>query len=245
MSEADEPERQGQEELPSPTLLAQLGEHLRPALLSVLLLTLLTGVVFPLALAVPARVAFRSHADGSLISRDGVVVGSELIGQNFSGPAYFRPRPSAAGDGYDATQSGGTNLGPANPKLRDGARGDSATPGAEQPFAGVRELAEEYRRRNGLPRDAVIPIDAVTRSGSGLDPHISPANAALQVARVARERGVGEEVVRRLVAEHTHGRQFGFLGEPRVDVLALNLALDRAAPLAPTAPARGGSATEG
>jgi K+-transporting ATPase ATPase C chain len=238
MNEADEPKPEGQGPRPTLDPFEPLREHFRPALLSVLLLTLLTGVAFPLALAVPARAVFRYQADGSLVCRDGVVVGSDLIGQNFSGPGYFHPRPSAAGDGYDPTASGGTNLGPANPKLRDGARGDPATPGAGPAFAGVRELAEEYRRHNGLPPDAVVPVDAVTRSGSGLDPHISPANAALQVARVSRERGLSDDVVRRLVGQHTHGRQLGFLGEPRVDVLALNLALDRVAPPDPDPSAR-------
>ena len=126
-------------------------------------------------------------------------------------------RPIAAGSGYDGTASGGTNVGPNNPKLRNGA-GD---------FAGIRQLAEEYRQRNGLAPDAPIPIDAVTRSGSGLDPHITPANAALQIVRVARARGLSEETVRRVVANHTEGPQLGFLGKPRVSVLELNLALDQ------------------
>jgi K+-transporting ATPase ATPase C chain len=183
----------------------------------VLLLTLLTGIIFPLALAVLARPLLRFQADGSLVSRDGVVVGSDLIAQDFSGPGYFHPRPSAAGDGYDPTASGGTNFGPANPRLRDA----------------VRQRVDDYRRLNGLPPHVPVPVDAVTCSGSGLDPHISPADAALQVGRVARARGRSEEVIWRLVAEHTRGRQLGFLGEPRVHVLALNLALDRVAPLAP------------
>jgi potassium-transporting ATPase KdpC subunit len=198
------------------------------------MLTLLTGVLFPLALAAVAHPVFPHQAEGSLISRDGVVVGSELIGQDFSGPGYFHPRPSAAGSGYDPLASGGTNLAPTNPKLRNGVPDDPATPDTDESFKGVRELAEAYRATNGLPPDHAIPIDAVTRSGSGLDPHISPVNAALQVARVARERGLDEDSVRRLVAEHTQGRQFGCLGEPRVAVLALNLALDRIAPLAPS-----------
>jgi K+-transporting ATPase ATPase C chain len=181
-------------------------------LLSVPLLTLLTGVFFPVALAVLARPLFPHQAGGSLVERRGVVVGSELIGQNFSAPGYFHPRPPVPGNDYDATTSGGTNFGPTNPKLRDS----------------VRERTELYRRINGLPADAAIPIDAVTCSGSGLDPHISPANAALQVARVARERRLPEEHVRRLVAEHTQGRRLGFLGEPHVNVLTLNLALDSA-----------------
>jgi K+-transporting ATPase ATPase C chain len=190
-------------------LLNGLCKQIRPALLSILVLTLLTGIAFPLAVAVLAFPLFSHQAEGSLTIRDGVVIGAELIGQNFSGPEYFHPRPSAAGDGYDATASGGTNLGPANPKLRDGVQGDSASTANSKPFAGVRELAEAYRRRNGLPSHATIPSDAVTRSGSGLDPHISPANAALQVPRMARQRKLSEEAVQRLVAEHTQGRQFG------------------------------------
>ncbi len=203
------------------------------SLLAVLLLTVLTGLFWPLALAALARPLFPHQAGGSLIVRDRVV-GSELIGQDFTRPGYFHPRPSAAGRGYDAAASGGTNLGPANPKLRDGTKDDPATPGVDESFAGVRELVEGYRTRNGLAPDAAVPVDAVTRSGSGLDPHISPDNAALQVPRVARDRGLSEETVRRLVAEHTRGRQFGILGEPRVAVLPLNLALDRAASAAPS-----------
>jgi K+-transporting ATPase ATPase C chain len=214
-----EPTEPAPEELEPPPrrLLAELRTQLRPALLSVPLLTLLAGVLFPVVLAVVARPLFRSQADGSLVSRDGAVAGSHLIGQGFSGPGYFHSRPSAAGDGYDGTASGGTNLGPTNPRLR----------------VSIQTAAEDFRRRNAMPPDAVIPIDAVTSSGSGLDPHISPENAAVQVPRVARERMLSEEQVRRLVAEHTAGRQLGFLGQPRVAVLALNLALDRAAPPAP------------
>ncbi len=210
---------------PSP---ASLRSQFWPALLSVPLLSLVTGVLFPLILTALARPLFPSQADGSLITSDGFVIGSRLIGQNFTGPVYFHPRPSAAGNGYDATASGGSNLGPSNPKLLNGTPGDPAAGG--EPYLGVRQLADAYRRRNDLPPDAVIPIDAVTRSGSGLDPHISPANAQLQVGRVARVRGLSEEVVRRLVAEHMEDRQLGILGEPRVSVLALNLALDRIAP---------------
>jgi potassium-transporting ATPase KdpC subunit len=220
---------------PAHHLVATLLTQLRPALLSVLLLTVLSGVIFPLALAALAWPLFPRRAGGSLIARDGVVVGSELIGQDFTGPEYFHPRPSAAGRGYDASASGGTNLGPTNPKLRDGTRDDPATSGVDETFAGVRELAEAYRTGNGVPPGISVPVDAVTRSGSGLDPHISPANAALQVARVARARGLSEEAVRRLLAEHTWGRQFGILGEPRVAVLPLNLELDRTAPKTPSA----------
>jgi potassium-transporting ATPase KdpC subunit len=215
MSNTDQSPPEARATPPLSPILADLRAQLRPLLVGVPLLTLLTGAAFPIALAVLARPLFPQQADGSLVARDGVVVGSELIGQNFSGPGYFHPRPSAAGEGYDGTASNGSNLGPANAKLHDD----------------VRELAAAYRRTNGLPPDAALPIDAVTRSGSGLDPHISTANADLQIARVARERGLDEEEVRRLVADHTLGRQLGFLGEPRVNVLMLNLALDRAAPL--------------
>jgi len=188
-----------------------MTRHLRAVILSVILLTLLTGCVFPLALFGLGRVFFHDRAEGSLVMRGGEVAGSRLIGQNFAQPRYFHPRPSAAGTGYDGTSSGGTNLGPLNKKLIDD----------------VRELADEYRRDNGLAPDAVVPVDAVTRSGSGLDPHISPFNAALQVPRVARARGLSEDVVRRLLADYTEERKWGFLGNPRVAVLDLNLALDR------------------
>lgn len=191
--------------------VARLQEQLRPLLLGLPVLTALTGVLYPLTLAVMARTLFSHQAEGSLLRHDDTTVGSDLIGQGFAGPGYFHPRPSAAGAGYDAMSSGGTNLGPTNPKLR----------------ATVQKHAADYRRSNGLPADTPIPVDAVTCSGSGLDPHISPANAALQVLRIARERGLPKEVVSRLVADHTAGRQLGFLGEPRVAVLPLNLALDR------------------
>jgi K+-transporting ATPase ATPase C chain len=211
-----------------PASCAKLSEQLRPAILSVLVLTLLTGGAFPLLLFAIVRPLFPHQAGGTLVTRGGAVVGSELIGQEFTRPEYFQSRPSAAGSGYDGTSSGGTNLGPNNPKLRNGAAD----------FAGIRQLAEEYRMRNGLAPDAPIPIDAVTRSGSGLDPDITPANAALQVPRVARARGLSEEAVRRLVANHTKGPQLGFLGSPRVSVLELNLALDQSLNQAAPPPSR-------
>ena len=192
-----------------------MKRELRPAILSVLVLTFLTGVVFPLMLFAIATWVFPHQASGSLVVLRGTVVGSSLIAQEFSGAEWFQPRPSAAGSGYDGTASGATNLAPSNPKLKDGARG----------FSGIRELAALYRKRNGLPSDASVPIDAVTRSGSGLDPDISPVNALLQVPRVARARGLSEEVLRRLVAAQMVQPQLGFLGEPHVPVLALNLAL--------------------
>jgi K+-transporting ATPase ATPase C chain len=163
---------------------------------------------------------FPRQARGSLVTIGGVVAGSELVGQQFDRPEYFHSRPSAAGKGYDATSSGGSNLGPNDPKLNNGG----------PDFEGIRQLAEKYRRENGLHSWTPIPIDAVTRSGSGLDPHITPANAFLQVARVARARGLSEESVRQLVGDHIEGRQFGILGNSRVAVIELNLALDRMRP---------------
>jgi potassium-transporting ATPase KdpC subunit len=201
-------------------------EQVRPALLSVPLLACMTGLIFPIALALPARLFFLEQSRGSLIVRNGEVVGSRLIGQSNNKPADFHPRPSAAGGGYNATASGGTNLGPANPKLCDGATDDHATPTVDESFEGIRQLAREFRVENGLASTFPVPIDAVTRSGSGLDPNISVANAMLQVPRVARERGLSQEQVLRLVKKHTLGPQLGFLGSARVAVLELNFALD-------------------
>src|SRR5208337_120396 len=189
----------------------KLGEHVRTAFVSVALLTLLTGCIFPLVLFALGRWLYPDQSAGSLVERNSVVIGSRLIGQDFTRPEYFHSRPSAAGTGYDGTSSGGTNFGPSNRKL----------------IADIRQLAEDYRKSNGLPPDAIVPIDAVTRSGSGLDPHISPANAELQIARIARARGLEEDAVRRLLASHIEGPQLGFMGSPRVSVLELNLALDQ------------------
>jgi len=205
--------------------------QLRAAIVSVLVITVLTGFLFPAVITVIAKAAFSKQANGSLIEQNGKVVGSELIGQNFTAPGYFHPRPSAAGNGYDATASGGTNLGPTSDKLINGIH-KKLPNGKDDPgnFDGIKDLAAAYRSENGLPADALIPADAATRSASGLDPEISPANAALQVPRVAKARGLTEDAVKKIVADNSAERQLGILGEPRVNVLRANIALDTAAP---------------
>lgn len=176
-----------------------------------LVTTVLFGLAYPLVITGLAQVIFPENANGQLIrAADGTVIGSRLIGQPFVSPGYFRSRPSAAN--YDAAASSGSNLGPMNPKLIDRVKADSARLQAENP---------------GTP----VPVDLITTSGSGLDPHITPAAAEFQVPRVARERGMSEDELRQLVNQHTVQRQFGFLGEPRVNVVELNLALDAVHPL--------------
>ena len=196
--------------------------QLRPAILLLVLMTAITGIAYPLVVTGVAQVAFEDKANGSLIEKDGQIVGSELIGQSFVNPdtgetlpGYFRSRPSAAGSGYDAALSSGSNLGPTNPVLIDRVTADVAI----------------IRTENGLAADAEIPVDLVTSSGSGLDPDISPASANLQIARVAQQRGISEEQVGEIVDEYTSGRTLGFLGEPRVNVLKVNLALDEQYPI--------------
>lgn len=177
-----------------------------------IVLTVLTGILYPLAMVGVARVVFPSQAEGSLIYRDGIPIGSSLIGQNFKSPAYFRSRPSAAGDkGYDATSSSGSNLGPTNKSLVDSVK------------LRLKIVLEENR---GL-QASQVPVDMVTASGSGLDPEISPAAADIQVQRVAKARGIGEDAVRELIRSHTRSRWAGLLGEPGVNVSELNLALDQ------------------
>src|SRR5574341_1905576 len=188
----------------------EVVRQLRPALVLLLILTLVTGVIYPLAVTGIAQAAFPHQANGSLLVRDGEVVGSELIGQSFDDPAYFWGRLSATGPfPYNAAASSGSNYGPTNPALMEAVQARIDALRAADPG-----------------NDAPIPVDLVTASASGLDPHISPAAALYQVPRVARERGLDEQTVRELVEAHIEGRQFGFLGEPRVNVLKLNLALD-------------------
>jgi K+-transporting ATPase ATPase C chain len=189
-------------------------KNLVTAILMTIVTTVLLGLIYPLVVTGLAQVIFPDQANGSLIrNSEGAVIGSRLIGQPFSSPGYFRSRPSAAGaNGYDAGASSGSNLGPTNKKLIDRVKTDVEKFQAENP---------------GKP----VPIDLVTTSGSGLDPHISPAAAEFQLPRVARERGMSEDQVRQIVGTHTQGRQFGFLGEPTVNVLELNLDLDRTMPM--------------
>ena len=187
-----------------------MRSQLRPALTMLLILTVLTGLVYPLAVTGLAQLLFPAQANGSLIVRDGKVIGSKLIGQYFDQPQYFWGRPSATAPfPYNAGASGGSNLGPTNPVLFEAMRARVAALRAADPG-----------------NDSPVPVDLVTTSGSGLDPHISPAAALYQVKRVARARGLDEATVKTLVAQNTEGRQFGLLGERRVNVLQLNLALD-------------------
>lgn len=192
-----------------------MKKNLITAILMTAVTTVLLGVVYPLVVTGIAQVLFRDKANGQLISRNGEVMGSKIIGQAFTGAAYFHSRPSAAGTGYDAANSGGTNFGPTNRKLLDRVKADTETLHAENP-------------------SAPVPVDLVTTSASGLDPAITPAGADFQVPRVARERGTSEANIRQLLRQATNGRQLGFLGEPRVNVLQLNLALDATYPSAKT-----------
>jgi K+-transporting ATPase ATPase C chain len=186
--------------------------NLITAVLMTIVTTILLGVLYPLAITGISQKLFPEKANGQLIVRDGKVIGSRILAQPFTGAGYFHPRPSAAGNGYDATNSGGSNLGPTNQKLLDRVKGDVTSASAENP---------------GRP----VPIDYVTTSGSGLDPDVSPANAEFQSARVAKERGIDPTQLAALIQAHTQQRQFGLLGEPRVNVLELNLDLDEKFPV--------------
>src|SRR5262245_40022216 len=199
-----------------------LLHHLRVSLIATLALAILLCGIYPLIVWVFAQALFPARANGSLIVKDGQVRGSVLLAQNFTDPKYFHPRPSAAGSGYDAANSGGTNLGPLSDKLINGIH--KKTPdGKDDPgnFDGVKDLIEVYRKENGLDSATPIPADAVTRSASGLDPHISLANALLQLPRVAKARGLRNETVQKLVDENTDGRDLGILGESGVNVVRL------------------------
>jgi potassium-transporting ATPase KdpC subunit len=188
-----------------------MKKNLLTAIWMTVVTTLLFGVAYPLAVTGLAQLLFHEQANGQLLKKNGKVVGSRIIGQAFTGKGYFHSRPSAAGNGYDATSSGGSNLGPTNKALMDRVSGDVQRLKAENP-------------------GAAIPVDLVTASGSGLDPHVSPAAAEFQIPRVARERGMSETDLRAIVARHTEGRQFGLLGEPRVNLLELNMELDATQP---------------
>lgn len=193
----------------------------------VLAFVVVTGFIFPAVIWGIGQAVFPHQANGSLIKDSkGNVVGSELIGQNFAKPEYFHPRPSAAGSGYDANNSGGTNLGPTSDKLINGIPDDPKTKDTDETYLGIKQLAEQYRKENDLAPDAILPSDAVTRSGSGLDPHISPENAMLQANRVAQARGMEVDAVKKLIEDNTEGRFAGIYGDPRVNVLKLNLSLD-------------------
>ena len=186
--------------------------HIRSAVVSTLVLAVVCCGLYPFIVFGISQLLFRDQANGSLITgADRSVRGSRLLGQAFSGAKYFHPRPSAAGNGYDATSSGGSNLGPTSRKLNDA----------------IKERLAAYRAENGLSESAPVPADAVTASGSGLDPHISLQNAELQIPRVVKARGVAEERVRELIRQNTNGRDFGVFGEPGVNVLQLNRALDQ------------------
>jgi K+-transporting ATPase ATPase C chain len=190
--------------------MKDLVAELRVSITATLLLAVLCCGIYPAVVWAVGQGLFSGKAGGSLVRVDGKVAGSSLLAQGFAGPSYFHPRPSAAGQGYDAANSGGTNLGPTSKKL----------------IEDVKQRVADYRKENGLRPDARVPADAVTSSASGLDPHISLANASHQVARIAAARGMTEEDLLKKVRAHTEGRTFGILGEPRVNVLMLNLDLD-------------------
>jgi len=244
-----------------------MWNELKPAFLMMIVMTILTGLIYPAVMTAVTRVAFPQQADGSLVTVNGQVVGSSLIGQNFTRPEYFHPRPSNAGNGYDPTATGGSNLGATSAKLINGTtKTDDKTKQEVVDFDGIKDRVVHYCVENDIPYESslpldtfhdahgdlddvklikafnadksplefrakeLIPADAVTASASGVDPHISPRNADIQAARVAHARGVAVQRVQEMVAKHTEGRDLWLLGEPRVNVLLLNLELDRQFP---------------
>ena len=219
--------------------MRQIARETVISLVATAIVVVLCCMLYPAAVYGIGQLAFRHQTNGSLVDKNGSVsgtddsIGSSLLGQVFKAPDYFHPRPSAAGAGYDGANSSGTNLGPLSDKLLNGASDDPATKDVDESFVGVKQLVAAYRAENGLSPEVLVPADAVTRSASGLDPDITPANASFQVARVARARGVPESVVRALVARHIKPRDWAIFGEPRVNVLQLNLALDREVPKRP------------
>lgn len=193
-----------------------MKQNLKTAIMITIVTTVLLGIIYPLVVTGLAQVLFHDKANGQLIARNGEIIGSRIIGQTFAGPSYLHSRPSAAGNGYDAANSGGTNYGPTNQKLIDRVKADTERLQAENP--GV-----------------AVPVELVTTSASGLDPELSPAGAEFQIPRIVRERGLSEDQLRAIIMQHTQRRQLGFLGEPRVNVLEVNLALDELKPMpAPT-----------
>lgn len=205
-------------------------QQLIPSIRATLVLAILLGLIFPLGMTAIAQLIFPEQASGSLLkNKEGQVIGSKLIAQQFTKPEYFHPRPSAAGSGYAGEASGGSNLGPTSAKLINGIADDPSTP-ANESFDGIKQLSEKYSRENLLSAQEKPPVDAVTRSASGLDPHISLANATFQARRVAKERGLSQDQVQTLINNNTSQRQFGILGEPSVNVLTLNIALDESKP---------------
>jgi len=207
----------------------QVRLELRPLLAITVTLLLITAVIYPLAVFGVGQLAFHRQANGSIITVDGNAVGSSLIGQEFTQPQYFHPRPSAAGAGYDASASSGSNLGPTSALLINGVH-DAADPSND--VAGIKDRVAAFRKENGLAPGVNVPADAVTASASGLDPDISPATARLEVARVAKARGASDVEIRALLDQYTEGAFLGFIGQPRVNVLKLNLALDQRFPVA-------------
>jgi potassium-transporting ATPase KdpC subunit len=241
-------------------------KELKPAFMMMIVMTVLTGVLYPAVITGIAQVVFRDQANGSLIVSNGQVIGSRLIGQNFTKPEYFHPRPSAAGNGYDPTASAGSSLGPTSAKLINGTTKMDDKKMEVVDFDGIKDRIVHYCVDNDIPSDSSVPLnnfkdaqgnlddvklikafnddkaplvftpktpipaDAVTASASGLDPHISPGNAQAQAARVAKARGITVVQVQDLMVQHTEGRSLGFLGEPSVNVLQLNLALDQQFP---------------